>query len=272
MGAAHGLGDHLVDDLEPLEVARRHLHRFGGILGVGVVAPQDRGATLRRDHRVDRVLQHVDAVGGGDGQCAARAAFADHHAHQWHTERQAGVDRTRHRLGLAARFGVDAGIGARGVDQGDHRYAEAVGELHQALRLAVALGPGHAEIVLDAGVGIVALLLAEHDHAAALEAAHAAHDRGVFAEGAVTGQRHVVGDQPVDVALGMRAFRMPRNLHALPRRQLGIGRAKLPLHLVLEAHHLLGDVDIARVGQVPELGDLAFELRDRLLEVEIGRH
>ena len=41
-------------------------------------------------------------------------------------------------------------IGAGGVDQSNDRQAEPVGEAHQALRLAVALGPGHAEIVDDA--------------------------------------------------------------------------------------------------------------------------
>ena len=68
---------------------------------------------------------------------------------------------------------------------------EAVGELHQALRLAIALGPRHAEIVLDARLGVVALLLAEHDDAAAVQPADAAHDGGVLAEGAVARQRHV---------------------------------------------------------------------------------
>jgi hypothetical protein len=46
----------------------------------------------------------------------------------------------------------------------------------------------------------------------------------------------------------------------------------LLLHPVLQAHDFLGDVDIAGVGKMPEFGDLAFDLRDRLLEVEIRRH
>ena len=40
-------------------------------------------------------------------------------------------------------------IGAGGVDEGQDRQFEAVGEFHQAHRLAVALGPRHAEIVPD---------------------------------------------------------------------------------------------------------------------------
>ena len=149
---------------------------------------------------------------------------------------------------------------------------EAVGEPHEALRLAIALRPHHSEIVLDAPVGVVALLLAEHHDTAAAEPAHATHYRGVLAEGAVTRQGHVVGDQAVDVALGVRPFGVARHLDALPGRQLGVGRAQLLLHPVLQAHDLLGDIDIARVRQMPELGNLAFELRNRLLEVEIGGH
>ena len=153
-----------------------------------------------------------------------------------------------------------------------HRELEPVGEPHQALRLAVALGPRHAEIVLDARIGVVALLLA-HDHdAAAVQPAEPADDGEVLAEGAVAGERRVVGDQPVDVALGVRALDMARHLDPLPRRQLGVGRAQQPLHLVLQAHDFVGDVYIAGVGQVPELGNLAFQLRDRLLEIEIRRH
>jgi hypothetical protein len=102
---------------------------------------------------------------------------------------------------------------------------EAIGEPHEALRLAIALRAHHAKIVLDAPIGVVALLLAEHHDTAAAKPAHAAHHRGVLAEGAVARQGHVVGDQAVDVALGVRPFGVARHLDALPRRQLGVGRA-----------------------------------------------
>ena len=87
---------------------------------------------------------------------------------------QAGLDRARDRLGLAALLGVDAGIGARRVDQRHDRQAEAVGQLHQADRLAIAFRVGHAEIVAHAALGVGALLVAEHDHRAAAEARQAA--------------------------------------------------------------------------------------------------
>ncbi len=54
------------------------LERRRGLLRLRRVAPEDRGAALGRDHRVDRVLLHQHAVGDGDRDRAARAALADH--------------------------------------------------------------------------------------------------------------------------------------------------------------------------------------------------
>ena len=71
-------------------------------------------------------------------------------------------------LGLAALLRADAGIGAGGIDQGDDRQLEALGQVHQADRLAVAFRLRHAEVVLDAAFRVVALLVPDdHDRAAA---------------------------------------------------------------------------------------------------------
>ena len=93
------------------------------------------------------MLQHQHAIGSGDGDGAARSALADDHADHRHPERQAAIRGTGDRLGLAALFGADAGIGAGRIDQRQHRQSEFVGQIHQPDRLAIALGPRHAEIV-----------------------------------------------------------------------------------------------------------------------------
>jgi hypothetical protein len=110
-------------------------------------------------------------------------------------QRQAALGRAGDGLGLAALLGADARIGAGGVDEGDHRQVEALGHVHQAHGLAVALGPGHAEVVLQAGGGVVALLVAhDHDRDAA-EAAQAADDGLVVGELAVAAQLDELVDQ-----------------------------------------------------------------------------
>jgi hypothetical protein len=80
------------------------------------------------------------------------------------------------------------GIGARGVDQAEHRDVEAVGHLHQPHRLAVALRPRHAEIVLEPALGRRTLLVSDDADAFAAEASEAADDRFVLGELAVAGE------------------------------------------------------------------------------------
>ena len=63
--------------------ARRRL--LAHLLALAVL-PQDRRAALDRDHRVDRVLEHVRAVGDAERERAARAAFADHRRDDRHLE------------------------------------------------------------------------------------------------------------------------------------------------------------------------------------------
>ena len=128
----------------------------------------------------------------------------------------------RDRLGLAALLGALAGIGAGGVDQRDHRQAEAVGEVHQPDRLAVALGPRHAEVALDARAGVVALLVADHHHGAVVEAREAAHHRVVVGEVAVAGERGPFAEQAVDVVLAVRPVGVARDLRLPPGIEVAV--------------------------------------------------
>ena len=86
---------------------------------------------------------------------------------------------------MAARLGVEAGKGAGGVDKAQHRQPEALGEPHQPPRLTVTLRSGHAEIALEASLGIGALLGAERNDTEPAEAADAADDSRVLGEGTV---------------------------------------------------------------------------------------
>ena len=154
----------------------------------------------------------------------------------------------------------------------DDRQAEAVGELHQPDRLAIAFGPGHSEIVLEAAGGVVAFLVADQHDPSPAEAAEPADDRLVLAEIAVAGERHEILDQAGDIILEMRPLGMAGDLGLLPRRQLGIGVAQQPVRALLEPADLGLDIGFARRGGLAQLGDSRLQLRDRLFEVEKGGH
>src|SRR3990172_132243 len=84
VGAAEGFRHDLVDDAQRQEILGGHFQRVGGVVGLVRVLPKDRRASLRADHRIDRVLQHQDAVRHAQGERASAAAFADHHRDDGH--------------------------------------------------------------------------------------------------------------------------------------------------------------------------------------------
>ncbi|GJE72516.1 hypothetical protein CHKEEEPN_4073 [Methylorubrum podarium] len=273
MGAAGGFRDDRVDDAEPQQILRGDLHGGRGIVRAALVAPQDRGGALRRDDAVDGVFQHQHRVGGGDRDGAARAALADDDGDVRHAEREAGFRGAGDGFGLAALLGLDAGEGAGGVDEGEDRQAEAVGGLHQPHRLAVALGPGHAEIVPQPRLGGRALLLADHADRAAAEAPEAAEDRLVLAEAAIAGQRREFLDEAGTVIDEMWSLRVTGDLRLLPGGEGGVDLGERLRGLRLQAPDLLADRDGAvALAQRLEFLELRLEFRDGLLEVEIGAH
>ncbi len=113
--------------------------------------------------------------------------------------------------------------------------------------------------------------MADDDHRAAPEAAEPAHDGGVLGEVPVACERREVLDQRADVVETVRPVRVARDLRLLPGGELGVGIDQRLVRLLLQPRHLLGDRDgvVVAVDGL-ELGDLALELGDRLLEVEIG--
>ena len=175
---------------------------------------------------------------------------------------------------MAALLRLHAGKGAGGIDEGHHRQPEALRQPHQADRLAIALGLGHAEIVADARRGIVALFVPDHHHAAAVDEAEPADDRLIVGEGAIARERHEIRDEAGEIILEVRPLGVARHLRLLPRRELGIGLAQQPVRLGLEARDLAADVERPRIGGggVAQFGDPRLELGDGLLEFEEGGH
>ena len=215
------------------------------------------------------MFEHDDAVGRGQRDRAARPALADDRRDDGHVEVEARRRRAGDGFGLPALLGLDAGEGPGRVDQRHHRQAEARRHLHQADRLAIPLGPAHAEVVGDAAGGVAALLVADDHDRPPLQPADAADDRRVLAELAVAGEGHEVVDQPGDIILEMRPLGVARDDRLLPRRQSRIDVGQLALGALGQP------VGFGpRLGRPlgAEVGDAGFELGDGLFEFEEGDH
>ena len=84
VGAAQGLGDDLVDQLEALQSLGRDAEGLCGIGGFFGGFPQNGSAAFGRNHGIGGVLQHVHGIAHGNGQRTAGAAFANYGADNRH--------------------------------------------------------------------------------------------------------------------------------------------------------------------------------------------
>ena len=62
MGAAERFRNHFIGDMEVDQVFRRHLQGGSGVGNFSGIVPQDGGTAFRRNHRIDTMLQHEDAI------------------------------------------------------------------------------------------------------------------------------------------------------------------------------------------------------------------
>ncbi len=218
---AVGLGNHAVDHAATQQLTCVDTQCRGGLRSGGAVLPQDRGAALRADHRVDRVGTHQDPVGEGERKRAAAAALTRHHGDDRY--RQAGhqPEVLRDRDGLTLFLSFDARIRARGVDKGDHREAYLGGQAHDPRSLAVAGRRGHP-VVTPGQLGRGAPLLGtDHHDRNALEAAEPADHRRAVSRHPVAVQFVEILDYERDVVQGRGPTEPARQPHGLPLVPLG---------------------------------------------------
>ena len=115
-------------------------------------------------------------------------------------------------------------MGARHVDEGHDRKPEALRQLHDPHRLAVALRVGHAEVAPDVLVGVGALLLADEGDAPPVDPSPAGDERRVVAEAAVAVQLDDLVGHVAQQVERARSAEVARELDAMPHGIPGIDR------------------------------------------------
>ncbi|CDN45526.1 hypothetical protein BN871_HW_00060 [Paenibacillus sp. P22] len=272
MRAALGLGHDLFDDAERQQILRRDFHRFGRLVRLGRILPENGSGAVGRNDGVDGIFQHQDAVADAKSQRSAAAAFSDDDADDRHAEHSHLAQVARDRLRLAAFLGRIAGISAFRVDEGDDRPLELVGLLHQPQRLAEALRMGTAEEAGDVVLCILAALMADDRHRHSVQLGQAADDRQIVREQPVAVQLQEIREDVMDEVERGRTLMVAGQMHLL-------GRAELAVHLVLQllaagfqTGDLVGEVDARILAEPFQLLDFAAKVAERLLKRQFRRH
>ena len=162
------------------------------------------------------MLEHEDGVADADAERAAGAAFADDGRDDRRPEGRHLEEVPRDGLGDAALLALEARVRARRVDEREDGFPELLRELHDAERLAVTLGAGHAEVAPDLFLRVAALLVAHDRDGPTPEHPEARDDGRVVRERAVALPLDEVVDEDADVVERERAVRMPRDERLLP--------------------------------------------------------
>lgn len=153
---------------------------------------------------------------------AAGAPLADDDA----DDRRGQAGHFEHRrgdhLGLAAFLGGNPRIGARRIDEADHRQAELGGHLHFADRLAIAFGVGAAVIAGDPLLVVAPLLMADDHHLEAIDLGPSGAHRPVVAEVLVAVELDKLLEAEFQVIVGQRPIGAAGHFDRLPGLQVGI--------------------------------------------------
>src|SRR5262249_5387004 len=136
-------------------------------------------------------------------------------------------------------------------DERDDGKAEALGDLHDAHRLHVALRIGHAELAVEPLLHVAALLVPDDRDRAPGELAEPCHERAGVGAAAVAVQLDPVLDEALHVVERVRAIRVTGELDRAPDRL--VARVGLePRQLALEPLALAHDADPAQERQPRE--------------------
>ena len=181
------------------------------------VLPKDGGAALGGDDRVVAVFEDQHAVGHADAQRAAGAALADDDRDRRDVLSMAISRRLTAMASATWRSSAPMPGKAPGVSmKADDGQPEFLRHLHQAQRLAVALGCGMPKLREIFSLVSRPFCWADQHHRLAVEERRAADQRQVIVKMAVAVQLLEAFEDGVDVVEGVRPVGMAGDLHPLP--------------------------------------------------------
>ena len=216
VSAAVGLGEHIVDAAQVLDVVGRVLECGRRLLFFTGVLPHDRRASLRRNDGVDGVLQHQNAVRDSESQRPTGSAFACDRRNGWDSEPRHFQEIAGDRLPLASLFGADAGIGSRQVEERKNRMRELLRNLHAAKSFAVTLRVRGAELPFHALLQGAAFEVSDDHYGTSVKARHSTGHGGIIAKGAVAMYFAEICKQGLNKVHRVRAFGVSRKLRFGP--------------------------------------------------------
>src|SRR5206468_529954 len=123
---------------------------------------------------------------------------------------------------------------------------KALGNLHQATRLPVALGSGHSEVAGHVLLRISALLVPNQHHRFAIESGEAPDDRRVLSEIAVARELEEIREQKLHVVEEVRPGTGARQLNDLPTGKVVEDLASQPGGLLLQPADLHREIGRTR--------------------------
>src|SRR5712664_2524924 len=270
MRSAFRLANDLIDDAQLFQILRRNFHGCRCGLCFRRVAPDDRSAPFRRNHRIETIFQNVDAISHRNRQRSSRAAFSGHRHDHRHRQPRHLAQVPRDRLALPAFFRVNSRIRARCIDQRNNGPAKLRRELHHAQRLPVTLWFWLAKIANQTLFRVASLLMADDRHWAPVESSEARNNGFVVGVAAIPVQFNKVREKQVDKVQRVRPLLVPRDLRALPWPQMRVELA--PEFRDVAAKTLQLRVRTLAAREVPQLFYVFFKPFDLLLAVRKRRY
>src|SRR5215469_2140360 len=268
MGPAERFRDNFIDQTQLFQIVGGELQRLGRLRGVTSVLPQNRGTAFRADNRIIRVFQHENTIGNSDAERAAGASFADHGCNNWGPQDHHFAQINSNGLRNMPLLRAYARVGARRIDERNHRQMKLFCKPHQSKGFSVSLGVGATEIPPNIFFGIPTLLMGYNHTPNFADRSETAGHCLIVAKKAVAMKLQIVGKRGPEVVKSKRASGMSGDLNPLPGGELIINFALGFFDFLLHRLYFPIDVNRVRFRVFLQFFELLFQLNNWFLKFQ----